>query len=124
VPMPDVVVDVLPAAWFGCVVLLTGAEVGLPFTPLAVGLFGLIGWLGPVGIAGAPGVPTVDELGEVAEGVTPVPAGAVVAAPVPAEAGPPAVPAAACAKSGREAAVNRQRKLVICFIKDRRSQFY
>ena len=69
----------MPLAAFGCVIPLTEPAVGLPLAPLTVGLFGLIGRLGPVGIAGAPGPLMLDALGVPAEGVVPVPDGAVVA---------------------------------------------
>jgi hypothetical protein len=121
---------VTPVTALGCVIPLTGALVGLPFTPLAVGLFGLIGWLGLVGMTGVPGV-TAEEAGSPAEGVVPVPLGAVVApgavgvetpAPeVPPAAVPPDVPAAAWPSTGREAVANRQNKPVIFLINHRRS---
>jgi hypothetical protein len=85
----------------GCWPAEGAMAVGFPFAPLAVGLFGLIGRLDPLGILfellgipvglfglRVPGVP-----GNPAEGVVPLPDGAVVApeegAAVPGE-GPPA----------------------------------
>ena len=120
---------VTPVTAFGCVTPLTGALVGFPFAPLIVGLFGLIGWLGLVGMDGVPGVKE-EEDGTPAEGVVPVPVGAVVApgalgveTPAP-DVPPAAVPAAAWPSAGRETAANIQTKLVIFVITHRRSQFY
>jgi hypothetical protein len=62
---------------------LTPFAVGLPFTPLAVGLFGLIGWLGPVGITGPPGVIGFGELGELIEGEVAVGVPGAVGVPMP-----------------------------------------
>ena len=121
-----------PVTAFGCVIPLTEPLVGLPFTPFAVGLFGLIGWLGLVGMTGVPGV-MEEEFGTPAEGVVPVPVGAVVApgavgvetpAPdVPPVAEPPDVPAPAWAQSGIEAVASKQTKPVILIITYRCSQF-
>ena len=105
--------------------------VGLLFAPPMVGLFGLIGCVGPVGMAPGvvpvtpgllglivPGVP-----GSPADGVVPVPLGAVVAplegAAVPGDA----QPAAVLAESGRTAMESKQRKLVIVFISKSRPEF-
>ncbi len=105
--------------------------VGLPFTPLPVGLLGLMDRLGPFGmLLGFPGspvglfgfrVPGVP--GNPADGVVPVPDGAVVAPDegpaVPGE-GPPAP---VCAVRGSAAKAKTPPKIAIVFITESRSQF-
>jgi hypothetical protein len=86
-----------------------------------------MGWLGLVGITGVFGVPRLGDVGIPAEGVVPVPLGAVVAPgavglETPAPEAPVPVPAPPTwAQTGKAAAVSKQIKPVIFLINYRRS---